>query len=58
MRILSAQLALNNQVLSNLTLILFLEVFDNISSPFVVFDLKWHLGVGPIFCQDDLEWKF
>ena len=54
MRIPSAWLAPECRVWSRLTLLLCLEVFDIFPSPFVGFDLKWPLEVGPTFYRNDL----
>jgi len=58
MRIPSAWLAPKCRVWSRLALLLCLEVFDIFPSPFVGFDLKWLLEVGPTFYRNDLWWKF
>lgn len=58
MRIPSARLAPECRVWSSLTLLSGFEVFDIFPSPFVVFDLKWPMEVGPTFYRDDLWWKF
>ena len=54
MRIPSAWLAPECRVWSRLTLLLCLEVLDIFPSPFVGFDLKWLLEVGPTFYRNDL----
>ena len=54
MRILSVRLAPECRVLSRLTLLLCPEIFDIFPSPFVGFDLKWLLKVGPTFYRNDL----
>ena len=54
MRIPSARLTPECRVWSSLTLLSGFEVFDIFSSPFVVFDLKWLMEVGPTFYRDDL----
>ena len=54
MRIPSARLVPDCRVWSRLTLILCPEVSDFFPSPFVDFGLKWPLGVGPTFYQDNL----
>ena len=54
MRIPSARLAPECRVWSSLTLLSDFEVFDIFPSPFVVFDLKWPIEVGPTFYRYDL----